>query len=289
MRGGRGGRGRGEDVRREAPLGAGKTQDPPAAAPAPVGDERGRAVHRGDDRARRQDRGGSRGVRRGGADRRPQRRAAAAHRRAAPAVHARRRLPAGPACSTRGWCAVAADLSDHTFTVDRFFWALLVGAGRGRRHGRARGRSSAPTTTTSTPCASRSASRGAPATASVTDVPGIIYLEIDGLARPVLQRADARRARARDGALARRGHAPALRVGDRPLVADRRLPGRAAARLQRRHPRLPLGGEGVGPHHDLLGAGRLRPHRGAALDRPRAAGATAAPAAATCSRATPPR
>ena len=56
----------------------------------------------------------------------------------------------------------------------------------------------------------------------------------------------ARRQRARDGALARRGDAPARRVGDRPLVADRRLAGRHPARLQRRHPRLPLGREGDG-------------------------------------------
>ena len=75
----------------------------------------------------------------------------------------------------------------------------------------------------------------------VTDVPGIVYLEIDGLARPVLQRA------------IRDGHAPEMarwlasgshRLSEwetRPLLPDRRLPGGAAARLQRRHPRLPLG------------------------------------------------
>ena len=166
---------------------------------------------------------------------------------------------------------VAADLSDNTFKVDGFLTALFVSL------------VAAAVTVVlevllgtndddvySLRVTQRIARRSRARV--VTDVPGIIYLEIDGLARPVLQRA------VRDGHapemarwLAER-HAPALRVGDRPLVADRRLPVRAAARLQRRHPRLPLGGEGVGPHHDLLGAGGLRPHRGAALHRPRAAG-----------------
>ena len=56
-----------------------------------------------------------------------------------------------------------------------------------------------------------------------TDAPGIVFLEIDGLALPVLQRA------------MRDGNAPNMarwladdgyrldRVGDRPLVADRRV------------------------------------------------------------------
>ena len=60
------------------------------------------------------------------------------------------------------------------------------------------------------------------------DVPGIIFLEIDGLALPVLRRA------------MRDGNAPNMarwladgthgidRVGDRPLVADGRQPGRAS-------------------------------------------------------------
>ena len=55
---------------------------------------------------------------------------------------------------------------------------------------------------------------------------------------------DARRQRADDGPLDGRRHAPPGRVGDRPLLADRRQPGRDPARLQRGHPGVPLGREG---------------------------------------------
>ena len=51
------------------------------------------------------------------------------------------------------------------------------------------------------------------------------------------------------------------RVGDRPLLADRRQPGRDPARLERGHPRLPLGREGDADDDDLLGARRLRRDR----------------------------
>ena len=166
---------------------------------------------------------------------------------------------------------VAADLSDHTFEVDGFFSALLVAL------------VAAAVTVVlevllgtndddvySLRVTQRIARRSH---ASARDRRPRHHLPGDRRPRPAGAAArHPRRARARDGALARRRLAPALGVGDGPLVADRRLAGGAAARLQRRHPRLPLGGEGVGAHHDLLGAGRLRPHRGAALQRPRAAG-----------------
>ena len=77
-----------------------------------------------------------------------------------------------------------------------------------------------------------------------TDVPGIVFLEIDGLALPVLRRA------MRDGNapnMARwlaEGTHRAGGVGDRSLVADRREPGGDPARLERGHLGLPLGGEG---------------------------------------------
>jgi uncharacterized membrane protein YvlD (DUF360 family) len=91
----------------------------------------------------------------------------------------------------------AAALSDHTFAVDGFFWALLVAL------------VTAAVTVAlevvlgtndddiyslrvTQRIARRSKAR------AVTDVPGIIYLEIDGLARPVLQRA------------LRDGHAPEM-------------------------------------------------------------------------------
>ena len=91
--------------------------------------------------------------------------------------------------------------------------------------------------------------------AARTDVPGLIFLEIDGLAGPVLRRA------MRDGntpVMARlaRGRQPrAGRVGDRPVLADGRQPGRHPARLKRGHPGVSLGREGNGQADDLLGAG----------------------------------
>ena len=77
---------------------------------------------------------------------------------------------------------------------------------------------------------------------------------------------DARRKRPDDGRLARRRLPPAHRVGDRPLVPDGGVPGGDPARLQRGHSRLPLGREGDGYAHDLLGPARLRRDRAAARD-----------------------
>ena len=77
---------------------------------------------------------------------------------------------------------------------------------------------------------------------------------------------DAGRERAEHGPLARRGHARADRVGDRPLLADRREPGRDPARLERRHPRVPLGRQGERHADGVLGARRLRAHRARARD-----------------------
>ena len=58
-----------------------------------------------------------------------------------------------------------------------------------------------------------------------------------------------------------RGHPPAQGVGDRPLVADRRQPGRDPARFQRRHPRIQMGREGDRTADDVLGPGGLRGDR----------------------------
>ena len=102
-------------------------------------------------------------------------------------------------------------------------------------------------------------------------------------------RRDARRQRAHDGALGGRGRLRPDRVGDRPLVADRREPGRHPARLQRGDPRLPLGREGERADDRVLGAGRLRRDRAPASRPASACSRTAARAAATCSRATPTR
>ena len=82
---------------------------------------------------------------------------------------------------------------------------------------------------------------------------------------------DARRKRPGDGELDRAGDAPDRRVGDRLLLADRREPGRDPARLERGHPRVPLGREGDGQADDLLRAGRLRRDRETSRDRDRIA------------------
>ena len=101
--------------------------------------------------------------------------------------------------------------------------------------------------------------------------PGIVFLEIDGLALPVLRRAMRDGNAPEHGALGRRGHARAHRVGAGPLVADGREPGGDPARLERRHPRVPLGRQGDRAADGLLGAGRLRPDRARARDGHRAA------------------
>lgn len=64
-----------------------------------------------------------------------------------------------------------------------------------------------------------------------TDVPGIIFLEIDGLALPATA-SDAGRKRARDGPLAQQRLTPTGGVGDRSELADRGQPGRDPARVK---------------------------------------------------------
>ncbi len=88
----------------------------------------------------------------------------------------------------------------------------------------------------------RNARRTAPG--SELEKPGLLLLEIDGLAHDVLVRA------LRDGNAPtmarwlREGITPLTALGDRLVLADRGLPGGAAARRQRGHARLPLVGEG---------------------------------------------
>ena len=72
---------------------------------------------------------------------------------------------------------------------------------------------------------------------------------------------DARRQRPQHGPVDGRGRLHAVRLGDRPLIPDGRQPGRHPARLERGHPRLPLGREGDGKADDVLRAGRLRGDR----------------------------
>ncbi len=79
---------------------------------------------------------------------------------------------------------------------------------------------------------------------------------------------DARRQCPQHGALGARD-APASRVGDRSLLADRRQPGRDPARVQRGHLRFSLGGEGDRDDDDVLRASGLRRARASARDRHR--------------------
>ncbi len=132
----------------------------------------------------------------------------------------------------------------------------------------------------------RNARRTAPG--SELEKPGLLLLEIDGLAHDVLVRALRDGNAPDDGALAARGLPPPAPLGDRLVLADRRLPGGPAARLQRGHAGLPLVGEGArrGDRHQppaRRGRARAPP-----LRRPRAAATPTAPAAPTSSPATPP-
>ena len=194
-----------------------------------------------------------------------QRRPAAARRGAAASVHGTARLLRD---SVRRRRDVAPRRPGRHRLFDRL---VLVGARRRARRVCRRRRpldpSSARTTTRATCFASSQRIARRSGERVVTDEPGIVFLEIDGLALPVLQRA------------MRDGHAPtmarwladgtlqAARVGDRPLVADGRVAGGDPARLERRHPRLPLGREGAAGARDVLVAGGLRGDRAAPRER----------------------
>ena len=163
---------------------------------------------------------------------------------------------------------IAAEVTDGVLTVDNFGWALLAAL--------VVAAVSLVLTvflgsddTYSIRVAKRIARRQG--IIARTDVPGIIYLEIDGLALPVLRRA------MRDGNapnMARwmaDGSLPPGRVGDRSLLADRGQPGRDPARLQRGHPGVPVGREGDRHVDVVLGAAGLRRARAATRDRHRPA------------------
>src|SRR5215218_3915928 len=82
--------------------------------------------------------------------------------------------------------------------------------------------------------------------ATSSDVPGVVFLEIDGLAHEVVVRATQRQHA--DGCpMAARRIAPSHPVGDGLVVADGCLPGRAAARQQRRLAGVSLVGERAQP------------------------------------------
>ena len=104
---------------------------------------------------------------------------------------------------------------------------------------------------------------GASARGTAPTSPGVIMFEIDGLAEPVLRRALERGPRADDGALAGGRQPPDRPVGVRPLLADRREPGGAAARQQLRHAGLPLVREGERARRWCPTTARTRPRSSA--------------------------
>ena len=100
-----------------------------------------------------------------------------------------------------------------------------------------------------------------------TSEPGIVFLEIDGLALPVLARAMRDGVVPGDAPVAHQRHASAGRMGDRPELADGGQPGGDPARLKREHPRFPVGREGVREGDVLLLAGRTAPRSSGASRR----------------------
>ena len=112
---------------------------------------------------------------------------------------------------------VAADVTDGVLTVDNFGWALLAALVVA-----AVSVVLAVLLGSDDMSAIRIAQRIArrQGIIATTDVPGIVFLEIDGLALPVLRRA-MRDGNARPWLAGWRGHVPADRVGDRSVLADR--------------------------------------------------------------------
>ncbi len=229
----------------------------------------GGAVLRGLDRARCLDRRAGRGAPRRGLDRGPQRAAAAGHRGAAPSRTPCRSASCSSSCSTRSMFELVSRIPD-TITVDTFGWALLArsgGVGRLRRlrHRPRHERRRHVHLRVIRRIARRSGER------VETDVPGIVFLEIDGLGLPVLRRA------MRDGSapeLARwlAEGSYALTEWETDLSSQT---GASQAGIllgsNDGHPGVPLGREGDGHADDVLEAAGLRGDRAAPRDRGRAA------------------
>ena len=217
------------------------------------------AARRSLDRSRRRDRELRGRLPRGGGDRDPERAAAAGDRGAAPAADARHRAPAradpGRSDAPRG------RQHHRRRSLDRL---VLVGP---RRRARGVGRLGCPRRRLRHERRRRLHPAGDPADRQALRRAGRDGRRRDRLPRdrrPGAARAaagDARRQRAEHGPLARRGRVHADGVGDGSLVADRGVAGRHPARLERGHPRVPLGREGDGDDDDLLGAAGLRRDR----------------------------
>ena len=189
----------------------------------------------------------------------------AARRRAAAAVHARARLPDRPRArrvdAARGRQPDRRRPERRRVRVGAAGRARRVGGDarpRGRGRGRRRQRVLLPRHPADRPAHRRADPDGRPRD----------RLPRDRRARaPGPPSRDAGRQRPQHGPLDRRGRVPPDRLGDRPLVPDRREPGGDPARLEREHPGLPLGREGHREGDDLLGACGLRGDRAAPRDR----------------------
>ena len=123
--------------------------------------------------------------------------------------------------------------------------------------------------------------------AVVTDVPGVVFIQLDGVAHAVLRRA-LRSGDVPDPApVDPRRQPPARRVGDRVVVADRCQPVRDPARLDRRHAGVPLDRQ-VDRRGDRCRTTRS-PRRRSSRPTPTATACspTTVRATATCSPATP--
>ena len=122
------------------------------------------------------------------ADRSAERGHSADHRRVAPAVHARDRLPAGAGASTHSSCCWPPTSRRATIHVDSFGWALLAAVVIAAAMIVVETIIGADDDDTYSLRVIRRIARRQGIRAR-TDVPGILFLEIDGLALPVLQRA----------------------------------------------------------------------------------------------------
>ena len=76
--------------------------------------------------------------------------------------------------------------------------------------------------------------------ANVTDVPGVVFVQFDGVAHARAAAGDPIGGRSEPASVAPRRQPPPRQVGDRLVVADRCQPMRHPARLDGRHARLPL-------------------------------------------------
>ena len=143
----------------------------------------------------------------------------------------------------------------------------VVGGRRpGDRHHVGRARCSPSTTTRGSTNGWPGRPVGGRRTPIVTDVPGVVFIQLDGVAHAVLRRA------LRSGDVPtlhrwiRDGSHVLVALGDRVVVADRRQPVRHPARVDRRHAGVPLDrqddrrGDGVQPS-EVRGGDREGPLR----------------------------